>query len=58
MKALNFCCIECGSVNAEIKFPGVGKCVTCGAYFDLEELPTKVEKIKHKPCKEEDEEDN
>lgn len=51
-------CLECGSTNAEIKFPGVGKCSTCGAYFDLEELPTKVEKIRHKlhPLEEDDEE--
>lgn len=50
-------CLECGSVHTEVKFPGVGKCATCGAYFDLEELPTKVEKIRHKSRAEEDGDD-
>jgi len=47
-------CTECGSLQTEVKFPGVAKCSTCGAYFDLEELPTKVEKIKRKPKDEEE----
>ena len=47
-------CTECGSLHTEVKFPGVGKCNTCGAYFDLEELPIKVEKIRRKPKDEED----
>ena len=47
-------CIECGSENTEILTEEVGKCKTCGAYFDLEELPTRVERIKHKSHKEEE----
>lgn len=48
-------CLECGSLDTAVKYPGVGKCNTCGAYFDLEELPTKVEKIKPKPKVDDDE---
>lgn len=50
-------CIECGSENTEVVTEEVGKCKTCGAYFDLEELPTRVERIKHKPHKEDEDGD-
>ena len=50
-------CIECGSENFTLVSEAVGKCNACGAYFDLEESPTRVEKIKHKSRKEDEDGD-
>ena len=53
-KLIKICCIDCGSENTQEPYPGVGKCLICGAYFDIEELPVRVEKIKKLPKDEDD----
>lgn len=60
MEKFRFLCAECDSNNTRILDDTIGKCNSCGAFFDLYDVPT-IEKVfrtkpkrKYNPEEEED----